>query len=67
MSSRKKGKPKLCHANLLKRYYRRAHVNQATVLDEPSSSRDADDVLEVSFSPSEEDHLEMVECYLHRL
>ena len=29
-----KGKPKLYHANLLKQYYRRASVNQATLLDE---------------------------------
>ena len=34
------GKPKLYHANLLKRYHRRAHVQQAYVLDETSSLED---------------------------
>lgn len=53
-----KGKPKLYHANLLKRYYRRAQVHQATVLDEPSVSGNAQDAPDVSFSPSEKECLE---------
>lgn len=45
-----KGKLELYHANLLKRYYRYAHVNQATVLDEVSLPGNAQDPLELTFS-----------------
>ncbi|XP_050703984.1 uncharacterized protein LOC126989430 isoform X2 [Eriocheir sinensis] len=53
-----KGKPKLYHANLLKRYYRRAQVNQAAVLDEIFLPSDAQDAPELTFSLAEPELLE---------
>lgn len=39
----KDGKQKLYHADILKRYHRRPHINQATVLNEPSTSSEWQD------------------------
>ena len=55
------GKQKLYHANLLKRYHRRARINLATVLDESSTLTEEPDVQEVTFTPSEEEFLDPAE------
>ena len=50
------GKHKLYHTNLLKRYHRRAHVNQFTALDEPLPI--LDESTNITFSPLEEETAE---------